>query len=102
MLSRRSAAIRERTNAMSRQRRTLLGSVALLGSAAVLLAGLYGIQQAGGIADSALRPWAWGATTVLGLFFVHMQVLGAGAMVSLVQEGEYIRRHAASNSQENP
>jgi hypothetical protein len=85
-LRRRSEGLRVQLSHMSRQKRVLLGSVGIIGSALVLLAGLYGLASLGGIQHDSMTLWAWPAATLLGVFFVHMQVLGAAAMITLVQE----------------
>lgn len=45
-----------------------------------------------------LKPAGLAGVLVLGTLFVHMQVLGAGALVSLMQESETRRRRSASQS----
>jgi hypothetical protein len=97
-MRRRSDALRARLAGMSRARRVFLGSAGLVLSAFGLLAGLVAVSAMGGLREGALTPWAWLAVTVLGLGFVHMQVLGAAAMISLVQDRETHRPEPPSES----
>jgi hypothetical protein len=83
-LRRSSESLKARMQGLSRRSRTLLGSVGLLAGLAVLALGLFAVFQLGGLDESGLKPWAWLAVAVVGTVFVHMQVLGAAAMVSLV------------------
>ena len=83
-LRRSSERLRKRMGSSTRRTRTLLGSVGLLLGLALLGAGLWGVSAFGGLGPNGLEPWAWAAVTVIGAVFVHLQVLGAAAMVSLV------------------
>jgi hypothetical protein len=85
-LRRSSERLRARFCTMGRTSRTLLGSVGLVGGLGVLAGGLYLVSRGGGLGTSGLEPWAWATVALLGLGFVHLQVLGAAAMVSLVLE----------------
>ena len=78
----------------------MLGSVGLLAGLALLAAGVYGVFRLGGLVDGSLRPWAWLVIAVVGTGFIHMQVLGAAAMVTLVLDGETARRKDTSIFQE--
>lgn len=79
----------------------MLGSLGILGSAVVLFAGLWGLSAAGGVENDCLAIWAWPVVALLGLFFVHMQVLGAAAMILLVQQEVTERPGPASVIQED-
>ncbi len=83
-LRRSSESLKARMQGLSRRSRTLLGSAGLLAGLAVLALGLFAVFQLGGLDENGLKPWAWLAVAVVGTVFVHMQVLGAAAMVSLV------------------
>ncbi len=83
-MRRSSDTLKARMQGSSRRVRALLGSVGLLAGLAVLAIGLYAVFQLGGLDKDGLKPWAWLAVIVIGTAFVHMQVLGAAAMVSLV------------------
>jgi hypothetical protein len=87
-------------HAQSRQRRTVVGSLGLIAGLVLLAAGLYLVSALGGLTDNGLVPWAWAAVTVIGVGFVHLQVLGAAAMVSLVLDEETARSAKASVSLE--
>lgn len=79
----------------------MLGSLGILGSAVVLFAGLWGLSAVGGVESDRLALWAWPVVALLGLFFVHMQVLGAAAMILLVQQEVTERPGPASVIQED-
>lgn len=96
----RSELLRARIIGLGRPKRVLLGSIGLLASIAVLLGGLYLVVLVGGVQAGALTPWSWPLVTLLGLGFVHMQVLGATAMITLVQDEETARLALASESKE--
>lgn len=66
----------------------MLGSVGLVAGLVLLGIGLWLVAALGGLTADGLVPWAWLAVTVIGTGFVHLQVLGAAAMVSLVTEEE--------------
>ena len=84
----------------SRGVRMVLGSVGLLTGLALLAGGLYGVFALGGIQDGELKPWAWIAVAGVGTVFIHMQVLGAAAMITLVLDEETARRGKTSISKE--
>jgi len=95
----RSHTIRARLQSASRRRRTLYGSVGLIGSALGLLGGLSVIAALGGLTAQGLLPWAWSAVAVLGLAFVHWQTMGAAAMITLIQEEATLRRRASVSTE---
>ena len=74
----------------------MLGSVGLLAGLALLAAGIYVVFRLGGAVDGSLTPWAWAVVAVVGTGFIHMQVLGAAAMVTLVLDGETAQRKETS------
>lgn len=104
LLRRSSHRLKARMHGLSRTARAMLGSVGLLGGLAVLAVGLYGVSQLGGLDTNGLRPWAWIAVALLGLVFVHLQVLGAAAMVTLVLDEVTARadRPSFNQDKENP
>ena len=77
-----------------------MGSVGLLLGLAFLAVGLWLVSIGGGLTDNGLVPWAWLAVAVIGLGFIHLQVLGAAAMLSLVLEEETTRVQRSSVSME--
>lgn len=98
---RRSAdRLRARMHGMGRRARALLGSVGLLFGLALLAAGLYFVWALGGLGPDGLRPWAWVTVGLVGLAFVHLQLLGTAAMVTLVLDEVTARRREASLNQE--
>jgi hypothetical protein len=94
----RSGALKERMHGTSRGRRVVLGSLGIIGSAILLLAGMLGLQALGGLREGGLTLWAWPLVFLLGLGFVHMQVMGAAAIITLVQDEETSPRARASES----
>lgn len=99
-LARPDSWMHRRLDRWSRKARTLLGSVGLLFGLAVLITGVYAVATGEGMADGRLKPWAWIAVAVLGLLFVGLQVLGAGAMLSLVTQWETADGSQTSKPQE--
>lgn len=94
----RSAELRARMAAMPRRGRVLYGSVGLVGAAVALIVGLFGLAAAGGLGEEGLTLWAWPLVALLGLGFVHMQLMGAAALITLVQDEETARAARASQS----
>ena len=99
-MRRSSEKMRATMHGKSRRARTLLGSVGLLAGLALLVGGLYAIYALGGVEDGLLKPWGWAAVTLVGAAFIHLQVLGAAAMITLVLDEETDRRIKASISTE--
>jgi len=97
----RSQRLHNRLGSLPRSSKVMLGSLGILGSAVVLFAGLWGLSSVGGVEGDRLALWAWPVVALLGLFFVHMQVLGAAAMILLVQQGVTERPRPASVIQED-
>lgn len=97
----RSDRLRSKLRATSRGLKVAYGSVGFLASGGLLLAGLYAIGQAGGMTRNGLTVWGWFAVLVLGLAFVHLQVLAAASMITLIQEGETTPPSSPSNSQQS-
>ncbi|HRI44222.1 MAG TPA: hypothetical protein PLL78_12480 [Fimbriimonadaceae bacterium] len=98
LMRRRSGDLRIRLRETRRKTKVLLGSVGLIGGAILLLGGLWQIAALGGIGPSGLTIWAWVGVTLLGLVFVHLQVLGAAAMITLIQESETAHLNGASDT----
>lgn len=101
-LSRRSLWERGALSRLGRQSRVLLGSFGFIFAGLILMVGGWLIATNGGVKDGALLPWAWAASTVLGLVFVSLQSLGAGAMLSLLAAKETARRLPPSNPPAGP
>jgi hypothetical protein len=87
--------------AIGHRNRVLLGSVGLLAGLAVLAGGLFAVYRFGGITESGLEPWGWVAVALVGLVFVHLQVLGAAAMVSQVLSEVTAKPRGPSVNREN-
>jgi hypothetical protein len=99
-LRRYSERIRLTMHGRSRTVRTLIGSVGLLGGLAILAFGLYAVYSLGGVQDGVLTMLGLLAVGLIGLVFVHVQVLGAAAMITLVLDEETSRSSKASISSE--
>lgn len=98
---RMAGEMQRKMEAMPYSRRVLLGSAGMIGSMIGLFAGLGMIGALGGVHNRVMTWWAWPIVTVLGLGFVHMQILGAGAMVTIVQQDRRTPRgHDSSDSNE--
>jgi len=52
----------------------------LVGSAAILLGGLYGVFLMGGFPKEGIAPWAFPVCAALGVVFVHGQVTAAALL----------------------
>ncbi|MCG9896092.1 MAG: hypothetical protein MH204_11520 [Fimbriimonadaceae bacterium] len=76
--------MRARLAGMSRSRIVFLGSGGLLLGLLVLKAGMVGLALLGGADADGIKLWAWPFVLLLGLIFVHVQVWGAAAMLTLV------------------
>lgn len=100
-LRRRSERIMALVSRQSRTRRIAMGSLGIIASGAALLAALAGVAASEGIVDGMLRPWAWLAVSIVGLAFVHGQVLCAAALFSLAVGTEPGTHAQASTSTEN-
>lgn len=94
-LQRRQQVLRQRMVASSRRKRVLLGSAGLIGGAVLLLAGLAVIGSLGGVFKGSLTAWAWLAVTLLGIGFVHTQVMGAAAILTIVLEENQAAQQAS-------
>jgi hypothetical protein len=98
---RRSAdRLKAKMHGSTRRSRALLGSVGLIAGLLVLAAGLYLVYRFGGLGKDGLTGWGWAAVALVGLVFVHLQVLGAAAMVSLVLDEVTARAPGPSVIQE--
>ncbi len=84
----RQDVIRDRISALSRSKRVLLGSLGFIVGAILLLGGLWLVSLWGGLTPDGLTLGGWFAVALLGLVFVHIQVMAAASMISLVQEAE--------------
>ena len=95
-MRRSSEHLRLYMHGRSRLWRSMLGSVGLLAGLALLAAGVFAVFVLDGVVDGSLRPWAWAVVAVVGAGFIHMQVLGAAAMITLMLDGETARREDTS------
>lgn len=86
--AKRWPVLRERMLAVPAARRKLLAPILMFSGAAGMLVGMSLIAQMGGIEVGQLKPWAWGAVTLLGLAFVHAQTMATLMIVSLIGEQE--------------
>jgi len=86
--SRRQASIRVNLMRTSRTKRMFFGIGGFILSAVVLLGGLFWVGANGGLTQTGLTLWSWFVVAGLGLIFVHLQVLAAASMITLVQENE--------------
>ncbi len=100
-LRRRSDALRAKMRGHSRLRKALLGSLGLLAGVVLLAGGLMVVAALGGVRGGSLTAWAWPVVTLVGLGFIHLQVLGAAALVTLALEGETGRKADSSITEEN-
>ena len=92
--------LRASIQSLPRVARVLLGSVGFLVSILVLFGGLYAIQALGGLKDGLLTAPAWIGVVIVGAAFIVLQVLGAGAMITLVQDEQREGAVKASKSSE--
>ncbi len=99
--SRRQAEIRAHLTNTSRSKRIFFGIGGFIASAVVLLAGLYWVGANGGLTPTGLTLWGWLLVAGLGLVFVHLQVLAAASMITLVQENETMGPGRPSDSRSN-
>lgn len=82
----KSNALRTRLQSLTRNQLILRGIGGFLLSAVIMLAGLWGISAGGGLSIKGLNEWSWPATALLGIVFVHIQVMSAAAMIVVVQK----------------
>lgn len=78
----------------------MLATACLFGSIIGILGGVYVVDALGGVANGSLVWWAWIAVALLGAGFVHLQVLGAGALITVVVQDETAAPRSASEGQE--
>lgn len=81
----RSDSLRMRLQALTRNQLIFRSIGGFLLSAVIMLTGLWGISACGGLSAKGLNAWGWPVAGVLGLFFVHIQVLSAAAMIVIIQ-----------------
>ena len=92
----RSERLKSFVSGWSRGKRVAFASVGLIGGMALMLGGIAAVSALGGIQSGTLTPWAWLLCMLIGLGFVHLQVLAASAMITLVLEEETERRSKTS------
>ena len=100
-MRRRSAALKARMQGLTARKRVMFGAGGLILGLFVLAVGLLSLDALGGTRDGALTLWAWPIVAVLGLVFIHLQVLGAAALLASVVGSETATASDTSNSQEN-
>ncbi|MCW5943501.1 MAG: hypothetical protein KIS66_14810 [Fimbriimonadaceae bacterium] len=86
LLWRRSPRWRARVQSLSRTAKGVGGTGLLFLGAAVLLGGLASLAPLGLAREGKLEPGGWVLAGVVGLAFVHAQVVAVALMVALVQE----------------
>ena len=96
----KSENLRGRIHGSDRGVRVFLGSVGLILGLAILFAALWMISSNGGFKDGQLTIWAWPLVAFAGLIFIHLQVIGAAALISLVMDEETARKSRPSNNPE--
>lgn len=83
-----SEKLRRRMASMPRSRKVFLGSGGLLLGLIFLMGGMMLLAAAGGADQGGIKPWAWPVILLLGLGFVHTQVIGAAALMTLAGSPE--------------
>src|SRR5690349_5298266 len=78
---RRSHELLAKMDQLDRGKRKAWGTLLLIGSALILVAGLYAISLLG--SGDTLSPLQWAAAGVVGLLFIHCQVTAAMMLASL-------------------
>lgn len=79
-----SASLRDRLIGWPRKRRVLVASLGLTGSLVLLFLSLWCIAALGGMRETGLTAWGWIAVTLAGLGFIHVQVISAASMITLL------------------
>lgn len=97
---RRAHRLRDRFVRMSPGKRTTLSIVLIIGSALVMLLGLFAIQQREGIVEGRLTLWAWSGVLLIGLAFVHGQTMAGALMASLIEQSVTQPQRQSSRNQE--
>lgn len=82
----RSEGLRTRLEGLSRNQLIFRGIAGFLASAMVLLSGLWAISALGGITLGGLTHLGWLGVLLIGLAFVHIQVVSAAAMIVVIQK----------------
>lgn len=88
-------AIRMRLALSTRRTRIAQGTGLLFGTAALLVAGFFGLMSRGG-STATLSPFEWLAVAAIGGLFVLGQSLAAAILFSVVDPGVTNRESAAS------
>lgn len=78
-----SEKLRQKLMRMPRSQKVFLGSGGMLLGLVFLMGGMVLLAALGGADEGGIKPWAWPVILLLGLAFVHMQVIGAAALMTL-------------------
>lgn len=78
-----SEKLRRKMASMPRSRKVFLGSGGLLLGLILLMGGMILLASFGGADVGGIKLWAWPVILLLGLAFVHTQVIGAAALMTL-------------------
>jgi len=95
----RFLTLRPRIDGLPRGIKVARSTVGFLASIAVLFAGIWAIDIAGGLHRGALTLWALPIVAIVGLVFVHLQSTSAALLLSLVLSSETTEGDSASESQ---
>ncbi|MCC7434607.1 MAG: hypothetical protein IT363_07965 [Methanoregulaceae archaeon] len=71
---------REEPPAIDIKRIPVVALLWLVGSAAILLGGLYAVFLLGGFPNEGITPWAFAVSAAVGVVFVHGQVTAAALL----------------------
>jgi hypothetical protein len=80
----RTSALQAKMRRTSRPARVFYGSGGLVLGLLFLIVGMYFLAMTGGASSRSIQLWAWPFIFMIGLLFIHTQVWGACALVSLV------------------
>jgi len=90
--------LRQKLTGMSRNKRAFLGSGGLILGLILLMGGMVLLAQMGGADEGGIKLWAWPVIFLLGLGFVHLQVIGAAALMTLA--GNSLSRELSTGGSE--
>lgn len=80
----RKRVSKQSLQSVDRSKRAAAGAGLFLLAALVLLGGLLAIQAARGVTQDGFEWWAFAAILGIGIVFVHLQVLAAAIMITLI------------------
>lgn len=84
----RGDRLRNRMRQTPRKHRMLYGSVGFIVSGMILFGGLLLTQATGQASPQGFTLLGWLMMAASGLAFVHLQILAAAAMITMVQDSE--------------